>query len=223
MVKRLFDLLVSAVALFVSSPLCVIMAVWIRLDSPGPVFYRGLRIGRRGREFRIYKFRSMRAGAEKHGGMSTSDMDRRITRAGYFIRKYKLDEISQLLNVFFGHMSLVGPRPEVLKYVSQYTEEEKAILSLRPGITDWASIWNADEGAVLAGATDADKAYEELIRPTKLKLQLMYARHNNLWTDLKILFYTVYKIVRRDWLPRELIPYGRLLPSRVTGANRSFQ
>lgn len=209
--KRIFDLVCSAAGLLCAAPLFLVLAVWIKLDSRGPVFYRGVRVGRYGKPFRIYKFRSMVTDAEKRGGASTSDRDPRITRPGRLIRKCKLDEISQLVNVLIGDMSLVGPRPEVQKYVDLYTQEEQAILALRPGITDWASIWNADEGTVLARAPDPDRAYEELIRPTKLKLQLWYACQHGFWTDLRILFYTVYRIVRPAWLPRELLPYGRLV------------
>ncbi len=216
MKKRLLDIIASVFGLLASSPLLVVLAVWIKLDSPGPLFYRGWRVGRGGRPFRIFKFRSMVVNAEKTGVSSTSDGDARVTVSGRFIRKWKLDELSQLINVLRGDMSLVGPRPEVQRYVDMYTEEERAILGVRPGITDWASIWNADEGAVLAGAADPDRAYEELIRPTKLRLQLEYVRRHNLWIDAKILAYTLLKIVRKDWLPRELEPYGRLVgPERL--------
>ncbi len=214
--KRAFDIVFSLVALAAALPLFMAIATWIKLDSPGPVFYRGWRVGRRGRPFRIFKFRSMVVDAERTGVASTSDQDARVTRSGRFIRKWKLDELSQLLNVLRGDMSLVGPRPEVQKYVDMYTSEEKAILDVRPGITDWASIWNADEGAVLAGAADPDRAYEELIRPTKLRLQLEYVRRHNLWIDVKILVYTAIKVFRKSWLPRELGPYGRLTgPARL--------
>jgi lipopolysaccharide/colanic/teichoic acid biosynthesis glycosyltransferase len=209
-VKRLFDILVSMVGLICASPLFLVLAAWIKLDSHGPVFYRGVRVGRYGRSFRIFKFRSMVVDAEQRGGASTSDGDKRVTRPGRLTRKCKVDELSQLLNVLVGDMSLVGPRPEVRKYTDLYTDEEKALLLLRPGITDWASIWNADEGSVLAGASDPDRAYETLIRPTKLKLQLLYARRHDFWTDLRILFYTIRRIVSPSWLPRELEPYGRL-------------
>src|SRR5687767_14630392 len=166
--KRLFDIAASALGLIVVSPLLIAVAVWVKLDSPGPVFYRGVRGGRHNKPFRIFKFRSMVVNAEKIGASSTSSGDARITRSGRFIRRYKIDELSQLLNVLFGDMSFVGPRPEVLSYTSKYEGEFLEILSVRPGITDWASIWNADEGSVLAGAPDADRAYEVIIQPTKL-------------------------------------------------------
>lgn len=209
MAKRLVDIVVSVLGLLVTGPILVLVAIWIKLDSPGPVFYRGWRVGRGGRLFRIFKFRSMVADAERTGVSSTSDQDNRITRVGRWLRKYKIDELPQLLNVLRGEMSLVGPRPEVPRYVELYTEREKAILTVRPGVTDWASLWNADEGAVLAGTEDPERAYELWIRPTKLRLQLEYVDHHNLWIDFKILFYTLLKIFRRDWLPRELAAYGR--------------
>jgi len=139
--------------------------------------------------------------AEAMGGSSTGDRDPRITGIGHFMRKCKLDELPQLMNVLVGDMSLVGPRPEVKQYVDQYTEEEQAILTVRPGITDWASIWNSDEGAVLARAEDPDKAYEELIRPMKLKLQLIYVRDHSLVTDVFIILFTLLKLVKRDFIP----------------------
>jgi len=216
--KRSFDIVMSLLGLVVCSPLLLIMAVWIKLDSPGPVFYRGVRVGRFGRPFRIFKFRSMVVDAEKIGAASTSGDDPRVTPSGRFIRKWKLDELSQLFNVLLGDMSLVGPRPEVQKFVDMYTDEERAILDVRPGITDWASIWNADEGTVLAGAADPDEAYQRLIRPTKLSLQLRYVQHHNLWIDLKILTFTVYKIFKKSWLPRELEPFGKLAAVDPSGA-----
>jgi lipopolysaccharide/colanic/teichoic acid biosynthesis glycosyltransferase len=202
--KRLFDILASAVALIVFSPLLLAIAVWVKLDSRGPVFYRGARAGRRNRPFGIFKFRSMVVNADKIGGSSTSGDDPRVTRSGRFIRRYKIDELSQLINVLVGDMSIVGPRPEVLSYTNKYEGELLEILSVRPGITDWASIWNADEGAVLSGARDPDRAYEVLIQPTKLRLQLKYVREQTFWTDLKIILYTLRKIFDSSFFPREL-------------------
>lgn len=190
----MFDILASSLGLVSLSPLLLVLAVWIKFDSRGPVFYRGVRVGRLGRPFRIYKFRSMVTNAEKIGGSSSGDDDPRITRSGRILRKYKLDELPQLINVFVGDMSLVGPRPEVKKFVDMYTEEEKVLLQLRPGITDWASLWNSDEGAILAGHPDPDQAYLELIRPNKLALQLKYARDHSLVVDIKIIILTVGKI-----------------------------
>jgi len=209
--KRLFDVAFAAISVLVLFPIFMGLALVIKAASPGPVFYRGIRVGRNGKQFRIVKFRSMIVNADRVGGSSTSNGDPRVTSIGRFMRKYKLDELPQVFNVLYGSMSFVGPRPEVQEYVDAYTDEEKLILTIRPGITDWASIWNSDEGAVLAHYKYPDCAYLELIRPTKLKLQLMYARNNSLWIDLKILVYTLRKIVSSDWTPRELILYGNLL------------
>jgi lipopolysaccharide/colanic/teichoic acid biosynthesis glycosyltransferase len=206
----MFDLLVAAIGLVVLSPLFLLMTVWIRVDSPGPVFYRGERIARGGGTFRIFKFRSMVVNAEKSGQLSTSNDDARVTASGRFIRRFKLDEFAQLLNVFVGDMSLVGPRPEVLKYSAKYTGELAQVLDARPGITDWASIWNNDEGAVLAGYPDADRAFEEMIQPTKLRLQLRYVRERSFVTDLRILLYTVRTLLDRDYYPPELRDTPRL-------------
>jgi len=207
MLKRAFDILASAAGLIVLSPLFLAIAVWIKLDSRGPVFYRGWRAGRGGRPFRIVKFRSMVTEADRRGGPTTSDDDPRLTRSGRFIRRLKLDEFSQLVNVLLGQMSLVGPRPEVVDKVQCYSGEERRVLAVRPGITDWASIWNSDEGAVLAGAPDPDQAYEKVIRPTKLKLQLDYCRNRSFLVDLKIILFTLIKIFRRGFVPKELRQY----------------
>ena len=211
MLKRIFDLGVSAIGLLILSPVLLFLALTIKLTSAGPVLYRGIRAGRYGKPFRILKFRSMVLNAEILGGPSTSDVDPRITRVGSFMRKLKLDELPQLLNVLVGEMSLVGPRPQVLDYVARYDNEEQLVLQIRPGITDWASIWNSDEGAVLAQAEDPDKAYDELIHPTKMKLQLLYARDHGLRVDLKILAYTVYGLLNRNWIPPELRDYPKPL------------
>jgi lipopolysaccharide/colanic/teichoic acid biosynthesis glycosyltransferase len=209
-VKRSFDFIVALIALMIVSPVLLVLAAIIKLSSPGPVFYRGVRIGRNGVPFRIFKFRTMVVNAEKLGGSATAEDDPRITPIGRFIRRNKLDEFPQFMNVLIGDMSLVGPRPEVKKYVDMYTDEEKAILDLRPGITDWASIWNSNEAAVLEGSTDPEKTYEELIRPTKLALQLFYARNHSLIVDVKILFHTFWKLLFEDWTPRELMSYGKV-------------
>ncbi len=198
MIKRGFDLLVSAILLVALSPFLVWIAWRIKAEDNGPVFYRGWRTGWRGTPFQIYKFRTMVLEAEKLGGPSTAADDRRITQIGKLIRKYKIDETPQLINVLKGEMSIVGPRPEVKQYTDLFSEEEKEILSVRPGITDWASIWNADEGAVLAGAADPEQAYMELIRPRKLKLQLKYVREQSFWVDLKIIFLTLLAIVQPE-------------------------
>ena len=195
--KRLFDLAVSAAGLIVLSPVLLALAALIKLDDGGPVFYRGVRIGRHGRPFRVVKFRTMRVDAEAVGGPSTAADDARITRLGRWLRQAKLDEIPELVNVFLGDMSLVGPRPEVDKYVRLMNEEERTVLSVRPGLTDWATLWNSDEGAVLAGSADPEKTYLDLIRPEKIRLQLEYVRSRSFWTDLVILAQTVVAIVLR--------------------------
>lgn len=210
--KRLVDIAASALGLIVFSPILTAVAIWVKLDSRGPVFYRGQRSGRGNKPFGIYKFRSMVTHADKIGGASTAGDDPRVTRSGRFIRRFKIDELSQLINVLVGDMSLVGPRPEVMKYTNAYSGELLEILAVRPGITDWASIWNADEGGVLAGAKDADRAFEVLIQPTKLQLQLRYVRTMNVITDLKIIFYTMRRIIDADFYPTELADVPRLQP-----------
>jgi lipopolysaccharide/colanic/teichoic acid biosynthesis glycosyltransferase len=188
--KRFFDIAAAAVGLLSLSPLLLFIAWRVRREDGGPSLYRGERVGFHGKPFRIYKFRTMIVDAERLGASSTSDDDARITRFGKLLRKYKLDELPQLINVLIGDMSLVGPRPEVKKFTDLYTNEEMAILSVRPGITDVASIWNSDEGSVLAGSDDPDRAYMELIRPTKLKLQMTYVKDRSFGGDLKIIVLT---------------------------------
>lgn len=212
MAKRLFDILVSALGLLVFSPILLVVALWVKLDSSGPVFYRGERTGKDNKPFKIFKFRSMVVNADKIGASSTSGDDRRITKSGQFIRKFKLDELSQFINVLVGDMSMVGPRPEVKKFTDMYTADEKRILDLRPGITDWASIWNSDEGRILQGLEDADAGYEKYIRPGKIQLQLRYRDNHNVWTDIKILAYTAVRIIKGDFYPKELADFPRLVP-----------
>lgn len=193
--KRAIDLLVSSVGLIVLSPVLAALALWIKLDSAGPVFHRGLRVGRDETSFRMIKFRSMVHDAHLIGGTSTPEDDPRITRAGKFLRKYKLDELPQLLNVFRGEMSLVGPRPQVPWAVDLYTPEEKTILRVKPGITDYASLRFRDEGEILRGSTDPDKDYMEKIHPEKMRLSLEYARTHSTWLDCKIMASTVAAVV----------------------------
>lgn len=197
MAKRFFDIILASLVICLFSPILLLLAMVIKMDSSGPVFYRGLRVGLHGVAFRMYKFRSMVSDADKIGGSSTSDKDVRLTRIGGFLRKCKLDELPQFINVFLGDMSVVGPRPEVQKYVDMYTDEEQAILTVRPGITDWASLANSDEGAVLAKYDDPDKAYEEIIRPEKLRLQLKYVRERTFFKDLAIIWSTLVAVVSR--------------------------
>ena len=207
MAKRLFDVFASSLGLILCAPLLLIIATWIKLDSPGPVFYRGKRAGRGGKPFYIFKFRSMVTNADRIGGPTTSEEDPRVTRSGRFIRRFKMDELSQLINVLLGQMSLVGPRPEVVEKMEELPTAYQKILELRPGITDWGSIWNSDEGGVLEGTPDPDEAYEKILRPTKLKLQLHYCKTRNLVVDAKIIAHTLLRIVRKNWIPRELREY----------------
>ena len=197
MMKRGFDFVSSLVGLILASPVLLVIAILIKREDRGSVFYRGVRVGRFGKLFRIFKFRTMVVNAEKLGGPSTADDDPRITKVGNFIRKFKLDELPQLINVLKGEMSIVGPRPEVHMYVDMFTEEEKTILSVRPGITDWAPIWNPDEGAILAGSPDPEKTYMEKIRPEKIRLQLKYVEEKSLWVDFKIIVRTLETIFRK--------------------------
>jgi len=197
MLKRLFDIVLSLFGLILISPVLVTLAIMIKKEDRGPVFYRGVRVGRFGKLFRTFKFRTMVVNAEKLGGPSTADDDPRITKVGNFIRKFKLDELPQLINVLKGEMSIVGPRPEVQMYVDMFTEGERAILSVRPGITDWASIWNPDEGGILAGSLDPEKTYMEKIRPEKIRLQLKYVRERSFWVDLKIILRTLMAVVMK--------------------------
>ena len=195
MCKRFFDIVATTVGLMLIGPLLFLIAWRIKSEDGGPAFYRGERVGLHGKPFRIFKFRTMVVDAERLGISSTSDDDQRITSIGKFLRKYKLDELPQLINVLIGNMSLVGPRPEVKKFTDMYAKEETAILSVRPGITDWASIWNPCEGAILAGSTDPDRDYLEKIRPEKIRLQLKYVREQSFWTDIKIIFLTLKTII----------------------------
>ncbi len=195
MLKRLFDILLSLTGLTVFSPVFLIIALWVRLSHGGPVFYRGVRVGRRGKLFRIFKFRTMVIDAERLGGPSTSDDDPRITKVGKFLRNYKLDELPQLINVLKGEMSFVGPRPEVQQEVELYTEEEKAVLNVRPGITDYASIKFHNEGEILKGSADPHQAYQALIRPEKIRLALDYVNNHSLGIDMRILVNTFKTLV----------------------------
>ena len=195
--KRLFDLGVAACALLLLSPLLLALAVLVKLGDGGAVLYRGPRVGLGGRPFRMCKFRTMLERADVLGGPSTPADDPRVTPIGRWLRRYKLDELPQLFNVCTGDMSLVGPRPEVQQYVDFYTEEECAILAVRPGLTDWASLWNIDEGALLQGSPDPEKTYLETIRPVKIRLQLEYVRRRSFRTDLHILFHTLLALVGR--------------------------
>ena len=171
------------------------MAVWIKCDSRGPVFYRQLRVGRGGRDFYLYKFRSMYLDADKKGLITVGGRDPRVTPSGYYIRKYKLDEFPQLINVLKGDMSLVGPRPEVRKYVDMYTPEQLHVLDVRPGITDMASIQYSNENELLAAVDNPEEYYIRVIMPDKLRMNLEYVQHHSLLYDLRLIFKTISKIL----------------------------
>ena len=193
--KRLFDIVASGLGLIVLSPVFLILAIWIKLDSPGPVFYRQVRVGRGNRDFRIFKFRSMRVGSDKGSLMTIGGHDPRITRSGYFIRKFKLDEFPQLINVFVGDMSLVGPRPEVRHYVDYWTPEQMHVLDVRPGITDPASIKFRNENELMEAASDPEKYYIEVIMQEKIKLYLEYVQNHSFLGDIGLIFKTFWVIV----------------------------
>ena len=194
--KRLFDIVASGLGLLVLSPILIIVAIWIKLDSEGPVFYRQVRVGRYNKDFRIFKFRSMRIGSDKGSLVTIGGRDPRVTRSGYFIRKFKIDELPQLINVFIGDMSLVGPRPEVRHYVSYWTPEQMRALDVRPGITDPASIRFRNENELLEKAEDPEKYYIEVIMQEKLKLYLEYVDNASFWYDIKLIFQTFWVIIK---------------------------
>lgn len=193
---RFFDIIFSIIGLVILSPLFIVLYLLIRIESKGGGFYSQERIGKNGKPFKLYKFRSMRIGSDKKGLITIGEKDNRITKIGFILRKYKLDELPQLWNVFIGDMSLVGPRPEVKKYTDLYTEEQKQVLQVRPGITDWASIKYVDENKILGEAKDPDEAYVNLIMPNKIKLNMVYIQHQTLGEYFKIIFTTFKEIVR---------------------------
>lgn len=194
--KRLFDIVASGLGLLVLSPLFLLLAIWIKLDSKGPVFYRQVRVGRNNKDFRIFKFRSMRMGSDKGSLVTIGGHDPRITRSGYFLRKFKLDELPQLINVFIGDMSLVGPRPEVRHYVDYWTSEQMHVLDVRPGITDPASIKFRNENELMEKAEDPEKYYIEVIMQEKIKLYLEYVNNHSFFYDIGLIFKTFFVIVK---------------------------
>lgn len=194
-IKRIFDFLSSLSVLITLSPLFLIIALWIIIDSKGGIFYKQIRIGKNQNEFGLYKFRSMATGSDKSGQITVGN-DNRITKVGKFIRKYKIDELPQLINILKGEMSVVGPRPEVKKYVDLYTNDQLKVLSVLPGLSDYASIEYFDEQTVLGKAEDPDKEYIEVVMPAKLKLNLKYIAEKSVATDLKIIFKTLGKIIK---------------------------
>lgn len=193
--KRLFDILFSAILILVLLPLGIVVSIWIVLDDFGSPFFVQQRVGLNGKNFGLLKFRSMRKNAESKGQLTVGMKDNRITRSGYFIRKYKIDELPQLVNVFLGEMSVVGPRPEVPKYVLLYNEEQQNVLSIKPGITDFASIEYVRENELLSQSPNPEKTYIEEIMPAKLALNLKYVREQSFLTDMKIILQTVKAIL----------------------------
>lgn len=197
--KRLFDIACAATALALLAPLLLALALWVRLDSPGPVLFRQQRVGRDSRPFAILKFRTMQVNAEAAGLQITVGQDPRITRAGSWLRRSKLDELPQLLNVLRGDMSMVGPRPEVPRYVALYpTDVRETVLSVRPGITDLASLAFRDESTLLAQSPDPERTYVEEILPTKLRYACDYVRQRSLWLDLRIIARTAMILLGRQ-------------------------
>lgn len=195
MLKRIFDICFSTVALILLLPLFLIIALLILIDSSGGVFYRQERVGKDGIVFRIFKFRSMRINSDKKGLLTVGGKDPRVTKIGYILRKLKLDELPQFINVLLGDMSLVGPRPEVKKYVDLYNSEQLKVLSVRPGITDYASLEYFSENELLANSEDPEDTYVREIMPAKLKLNARYIQEAGLYTDLKIIGRTISKII----------------------------
>lgn len=196
MLKRIFDFLFSLTALLLLSPVLLILIFVIYFYDFGAVFYKAPRVGKNGKLFKMYKFRTMVVDADKIGPSSTTKSDSRITPVGKFLRKTKLDEIPQFINVFIGQMSVVGPRPDVKYFTDLFTDEEKIILSVKPGITDYASVWNSDEAKILEGSIDPDKTYMEVIWPEKKRLQMKYVKEHSFITDIKIIILTLSAVFK---------------------------
>lgn len=203
--KRLFDIVCSFIGLVCLSPILLIISLVIVFDSKGGVFFRGVRVGQHGKDFRIFKFRSMKPDCEGKGKWNVGDDDDRITKVGHFLRKSKVDELPQLINVLIGDMSFVGPRPELRYYVDMYTVREMPILDQKPGITDWASMANIAQFKGFTEAADSDEYYLKVVRPLKLELQLFYRYHHSFWGDIKCILWTVYKVLTKSpKLPKEV-------------------
>ena len=195
MLKHLFDIFLSLAFIVLLLPVFIIISIWIMIDSRGGVFYLQSRVGKNNRDFRMYKFRSMRPESDTFGLLTIGDHDPRVTRAGKFLRKTKLDELPQMLNILKGNMSFVGPRPEVRKYVELYSAEQMKVLSVRPGLTDYASLEYIDEDSILGQSDDPDRVYITVIMPAKLELNLKYIRERSFTTDLTIMMKTFLKII----------------------------
>ncbi len=189
---RLFDIVLSLVGLMMLFPLFIVLAIWIKLDSRGPVFYWQKRVGLNNSDFKLVKFRSMQPDADKTGLLTIGGNDQRITHVGAFISKFKLDELPQLLNVLKGEMSIVGPRPEVRKYTEMYSPEQKIVLTVRPGITDWASIRFRHENEILGRSSDPEKTYINEVMPLKIELNQLYIQNRSIVHYFKIIFFTIF-------------------------------
>jgi len=196
MIIRILDILFSLIGLIILSPVLIIISLLIIIDSKGGVFYKQQRVGLNGCDFKLFKFRTMQTGADKKGLLTVGGRDSRITKVGYFLRKFKLDELPQLINVLIGEMSLVGPRPEVRKYTDMYNEYQKKVLSVKPGITDYASIEYSDENEILGRAIDPDKAYIEEVMPAKILLNFKFINNPTTINYLKIILLTIHKIIK---------------------------
>jgi len=194
MLKRIFDIVFSGIGIIILSPFFIIISLIIPIESRGGAFFLQTRVGRNNKDFKIFKFRSMKINSDKKGLLTTSSRDTRITRVGYYLRKFKLDELPQLFNVFFGDMSIVGPRPEVRKYVDLYNEDQKRIFLVKPGITDLASITYFDENKILENSAEPEKEYINSIMPHKLELNLLYLENRSIFADFKIILKTIKKI-----------------------------
>ena len=190
--KRLFDITASFFGIIILSPLLIFIGLWVGLSSKGGVFYKQIRVGKNNKDFKLYKFRSMRVNSDKQGLLTVGSKDSRITTAGYFIRKYKIDELPQLFNVLKGDMSFVGPRPEVRRYVDLYSEEQMKVLSVRPGITDPASIKYRNENDILSSQSNPEEYYIQHIMPDKLKINIDYINTQTFIKDIKIIFQTIF-------------------------------
>lgn len=194
--KRMFDIIVSLLALIILIPVFVFISIWILLDSRGGIFYTQRRVGRGNKDFSMYKFRSMHPGADTKGLLTVGSRDPRVSKAGYWLRKAKLDELPQLINILRGDMSFVGPRPEVRKYVDLYDDQQLKVLDVRPGLTDYASLQYIDENLMLEASAEPEKTYVETIMPAKLKLNLRYINDQSLLLDIRIIFKTIAGILR---------------------------
>jgi lipopolysaccharide/colanic/teichoic acid biosynthesis glycosyltransferase len=213
MIKRIFDLVAASVGLMILSPALILIAVLVKLDSPGPAFYRGVRTGRYGRPFRTFKFRTMVVNAEHLGGGSTGKDDPRVTRLGRILRRHKLDELPQLFSVLLGDMSIVGPRPELPIYTQLYSSDEQIILTVRPGITDYASLEFINLAEIL-GSVEPDTVYEEQVRPVKNALRVKYVQEQSLRGDLVIIGRTLFRLIHTP----VAAPYSHEPMSRSSGA-----